>query len=66
MGGGIAMSFAEFGFPVKLLEVSREALDRGVSRIRSNYETSVKRGSLSEAEMKRRLALREAKPGYPM
>src|SRR6516225_143636 len=52
MGGGIAMSFAEFGFPVKLLEVSQEALDRGLQRIRSNYETSVKRGSLSEAEMK--------------
>src|SRR6516162_11389348 len=30
MGGGIAMSFAEFGFPVKLLEVSPEALDRGL------------------------------------
>jgi 3-hydroxyacyl-CoA dehydrogenase len=59
MGGGIAMSFAEFGFPVKLLEVSREALDRGVARIRANYETSVKRGSLTAAEMNRRLALIE-------
>jgi 3-hydroxyacyl-CoA dehydrogenase len=57
MGGGIAMSFAEFGFPVKILEVSPEALDRGMARIRSNYETSVKRGSLSEAEMNRRLGL---------
>ena len=60
MGGGIAMSFAEFGFPVKLLEASREALDRGIARIRANYETSVKRGSLSEAEMNRRLALDRA------
>jgi 3-hydroxyacyl-CoA dehydrogenase len=59
MGGGIAMSFAEFGFPVKLLEVSQEALDRGLARIRGNYETSVKRGSLSETEMNRRLALIE-------
>ncbi len=57
MGGGIAMSFAEFGFPVKLLEVSQEALDRGIARIRGNYETSVKRGSLTEAEMNRRMAL---------
>ncbi len=56
MGGGIAMSFAEFGFPVKILEASQEALDRGIARIRANYETSVKRGSLSEAEMERRLA----------
>jgi len=64
MGGGIAMSFAEFGFPVKLLEVSQEALDRGLARIRSNYETSVKRGSLSQAEMERRLKLIEPVKGY--
>src|SRR5271156_274855 len=36
MGGGIAMSFAEFGFPVKLLEVSQGAFDRGLARFRSN------------------------------
>ena len=64
MGGGIAMSFAEFGFPVKILEASQEALDRGLARIRSNYETSVKRGSLSEAEMNRRLALIEPVRSY--
>jgi 3-hydroxyacyl-CoA dehydrogenase len=64
MGGGIAMSFAEFGFPVKLLEVSQEALDRGLARIRANYETSVKRGSLTEAEMNRRLALIEPVTSY--
>ncbi|MGC1891420.1 MAG: 3-hydroxyacyl-CoA dehydrogenase NAD-binding domain-containing protein [Stellaceae bacterium] len=64
MGGGIAMSFAEFGFPVKLLEASQEALDRGIARIRANYETSVKRGSLTEAEMNRRLALIEPVTSY--
>ena len=64
MGGGIAMSFAEFGFPVKLLEVSQEALDRGLQRIRGNYETSVKRGSLTEAEMERRLKLIEPVKSY--
>jgi 3-hydroxyacyl-CoA dehydrogenase len=64
MGGGIAMSFAEFGFPVKLLEASQEALDRGLARIRANYETSVKRGSLTEAEMNRRLALIEPVTRY--
>jgi 3-hydroxyacyl-CoA dehydrogenase len=64
MGGGIAMSFAEFGFPVKLLEASQEALDRGLARIRSNYETSVKRGSLTEAEMNRRLGLIEPVQSY--
>jgi 3-hydroxyacyl-CoA dehydrogenase len=64
MGGGIAMSFAEFGFPVKLLEASPEALDRGIARIRGNYETSVRRGSLSEAEKNRRMALIEPVTSY--
>ncbi len=64
MGGGIAMSVAEFGFPVKLLEVNQEALDRGLARIRSNYETSVRRGSLSEGEMERRLKLIEPVKSY--
>ena len=56
MGGGIAMSFADFGYPVRILEVSQEALDKGMERIRKNYETSVKRGSLDAEEMERRLA----------
>jgi 3-hydroxyacyl-CoA dehydrogenase len=64
MGGGIAMTFAEFGFPVKLLEVSQEALDHGLARIRSNYETSVRRGSLTAAEMERRLKLIEPVLSY--
>jgi 3-hydroxyacyl-CoA dehydrogenase len=56
MGGGIAMSFADFGFDVKITDATQEALDRGMARIRSNYETSVKRGSLAQDEMDRRLA----------
>lgn len=55
MGGGIAMCFADFGIPVKVLEVSREALDRGMQRIRDNYAISVKRGSLAQAAMDERL-----------
>ncbi len=55
MGGGIAMSFADYGFPVKVLEMTPEALERGMARIRANYETSVKRGSLAADEMERRL-----------
>ena len=57
MGGGIAMSFADFGIPVKVLEVSREVLDKGMQRVRDNYATSVKRGSLSQAEMDKRMSL---------
>ena len=54
MGGGIAMSFADNGFDVKITDATQEALDRGMARIRANYETSVKRGSLAADEMERR------------
>ena len=53
MGGGIAMSFADFGFPVKLLDASPEVLAKGMQRIRDNYATSVRRGSLTQDEMER-------------
>lgn len=56
MGGGIAMSFADFGYDVKIIDATQDALDRGMDRIRTNYATSVKRGSLAEDEMNRRLA----------
>ena len=55
MGGGIAMSFADFGFPVKILEVSPEVMAKGMQRIKDNYAVSVKRGSLKQEEMDKRL-----------
>ena len=48
MGGGIAMSFANAGIPVTMIEISDEALERGLSIIERNYGGSVKRGKLSE------------------
>ncbi len=51
MGGGIAMSFADAGLPVKLVDVSPEVLEKGLERIKANYATSVQRGSLSQDEM---------------
>jgi 3-hydroxyacyl-CoA dehydrogenase len=47
MGSGIAMSFANAGIPVALLELSAPALERGLMLIRKNYAASVGRGSLS-------------------
>jgi 3-hydroxyacyl-CoA dehydrogenase len=64
MGGGIAMSFADFGYPVKIMDSTQEALERGMQRIRDNYATSVRRGSLAEDEMQRRLARIEPVAGY--
>jgi 3-hydroxyacyl-CoA dehydrogenase len=48
MGGGIAMSFANAGIPVTLIEINDEALERGLAIIDRNYAGSVKRGKLSE------------------
>src|SRR3978361_2204334 len=64
MGGGIAMSFADFGYDVKIMDATQEALDRGMERIRNNYATSVKRGSLAEDEMQRRPARIHPVAGY--
>ena len=64
MGGGIAMSFADFGFPVKLVDASPEVLAKGMDRIRNTYAVSVKRGSLAQEEMDKRLALIEPVESY--
>ncbi len=57
MGGGIAMCFANAGIPVALLELSAEALERGLGAIHRNYESSVVRGSLERARAEASLAL---------
>jgi 3-hydroxyacyl-CoA dehydrogenase len=57
MGGGIAMSFAAAGIPVILLDASQEALDRGLERVKGNYATSLKRGSVSQEQVDARLGL---------
>jgi 3-hydroxyacyl-CoA dehydrogenase len=60
MGGGIAMVFADAGIPVKILDMSQQALDYGMGKIKANYETSVKRGSTKAADVPKRLALIDA------
>lgn len=51
MGGGIAMNFLSAGIPVTLLEREQEALDRGVSIIRKNYERSAARGKFTDEQV---------------
>jgi 3-hydroxyacyl-CoA dehydrogenase len=51
MGSGIAMCFANAGIPVKLLDVSADAVVRGLELIEKNYAVSVKRGSLREKQV---------------
>ena len=55
MGGGIAMSFANAGVPVTVIEASQENLDRGMDRMAANYDATRKRGRLSDEEMAARL-----------
>jgi 3-hydroxyacyl-CoA dehydrogenase len=57
MGSGIAMSCADFGVPVRVMEASKEALDKAMQRIAKTYEVSVQRGSLKQDAMDRRLKL---------
>ena len=56
MGGGIAMNFANAGIPVTVVEVSQEALDKGLAVVRRNYETTVSKGRLTRAAMDERMA----------
>jgi 3-hydroxyacyl-CoA dehydrogenase len=57
MGGGISMNFLNAGIPVTILEMKREALDRGVATIRKNYEAQVKKGKLKADRYDARMAL---------
>jgi 3-hydroxyacyl-CoA dehydrogenase len=57
MGGGIAMNFLSAGFPVSILEMKQEALDKGVATLRKNYEGSVKRGKLTPEKLQQNIAL---------
>ena len=57
MGGGIAMSCANFGMPVTVVERDAGALDKGLARCRANWQRTVDSGKLDAAEMRRRSAL---------
>ncbi|AMR80706.1 3-hydroxyacyl-CoA dehydrogenase NAD-binding domain-containing protein [Cupriavidus nantongensis] len=57
MGVGIAMSYANAGIPVALIEREQAALDRGMSLIRRNYEITASKGKLKPEQIEARLAL---------
>lgn len=64
MGSGIAMCFANASIPVTMLEISNEALQRGMDFIRKNYRLNVGKGKLSETEMQERLLLIDGTTAY--
>ena len=57
MGSGIAMAFANAGIPVVAIDETRDAVDRGLAKIRSTYEAARVKGRLSEAECAERIDL---------
>jgi 3-hydroxyacyl-CoA dehydrogenase len=57
MGGGIAMNFANAGIETTVLELEQAALDRGLGVVRRNYENTMKKGRLTEAQVEERMGL---------
>ena len=57
MGGGIAMAYANAGIPVLLKDVDQAALDRGMSVIRRNYESTLAKGRITPEAMASTLSL---------
>lgn len=50
MGNGIAHTFAQIGYQVSLVDVSQEALDRGLKTITSNLDRIIAKGNLTEQQ----------------
>ena len=57
MGGGISMNFLNAGIPVTIVETKRDALDRGIKTIRTNYENTAKKGRLKPEDVETRMGL---------
>ena len=55
MGGGIAMNFATAGLHVKIVETTQEALCRGLSVVRGNYQRSSDKGRFPQSEVEARM-----------
>src|ERR1043166_2986019 len=50
MGNGIAHVFAQSGFDVTMIDISKDALDRGKGTIASNLDRQIKKGTLQPAD----------------
>ena len=63
MGGGIAMSFANAGIPVTLIETAEEQLKRGMGVMQKNWEATAARGGIQADAPAKRMALIDGKVG---
>jgi len=57
MGGGITMNFANAGIPVTIMDVSEEAVSKGLAKIKGNYAATVSKGRLKQEDMDKRMSL---------
>jgi 3-hydroxyacyl-CoA dehydrogenase len=57
MGGGIAMSFANAGIPVTLIETGEDQLKRGMGVMQKNYENTAARGGIPADAPAKRMGL---------
>jgi len=56
MGTGITLAFLNAGFPVTIVETTRDALDKGVARIKDTLSANAKRGRITAAQAADRFA----------
>ncbi|MGH7679619.1 MAG: 3-hydroxybutyryl-CoA dehydrogenase [Gemmatimonadaceae bacterium] len=56
MGNGIAHVFAQSGFPVTMIDISRDALARGRDTVSRNLDRQVKKGTLTAEDKEKTLA----------
>lgn len=50
MGNGIAHTFAQFGFSVKMVDISEAVLDKSIATIEKNLDRQVKKGTITEQD----------------
>jgi 3-hydroxybutyryl-CoA dehydrogenase len=61
MGNGIAHTFAQFGYPVFLVDVSEASLEKGLATIVKNLDRQVAKAQITEAQKAETLARITAK-----
>lgn len=52
MGNGIAHTFAQKGFKVLLIDISEQAIERGMNTISKNLDRMIAKGAITEADKK--------------
>jgi 3-hydroxybutyryl-CoA dehydrogenase len=56
MGNGIAHTFAQFGYKVQLIDVSKEALKKGLATIGKNLDRMVAKESITEKDKQKTIS----------